>query len=47
MHQINEELGIPPEQQRFIVENEGEGKGRGKGRGKGKICKGKSKKGPY
>jgi hypothetical protein len=21
MHQINEELGIPPEQQRFIVEN--------------------------
>jgi hypothetical protein len=47
MHQINEELGIPPEQQRFIVENEGEGKGRGKGRGKGNICKGKSKKGPY
>ena len=49
MHQIHEELGIPPEQQPFIVENEGEGKG------KGKICegvgwdsnKGKSKKGPY
>ena len=37
MRKITEEVGIPPELQRFIVENENEGDSKGKGRRKGKI----------